>query len=272
MSKLLPTLTKDRDTASAAKSERPTPGRRRATPISASVNLLSPWVFEEMRVRNLRQRFIVAGIVVLVILAATWGLMRFTLANAKDDLRKDEAAAVELQRQINELGDVKVYVGNVTIRGKDVAEMMAYEVSVSKALDALAASLPNGAKYTSVKITLPENPLLLPPNGSDATGPVCPGPDPFDTLDSVGCIEVTGEAKSRADVADMINALSKESILAAPFVGVTNTNENNEGNAPIEFSGSAAISKEGLTGRYDELAPGGSADPASDSTGAEGEN
>ncbi|QCW51819.1 PilN domain-containing protein [Nocardioides dongxiaopingii] len=244
---------------------KPLRGRRRAQSVSASVNLLSPWVFEEMKVRSLRHRFLAAAAVVLVVIAATWGLLRMTLANAETDLRADEQAASGLQQQITELADVRTYVGNVAVRTGDVEDTMAHEIAISKVVRALDEALPEGAAYTSIVVTLPPEPLL---DGAQAQGPaegaLCPGPDPFGSLVVVGCVELSGTAASRADVSELVQALAAQDILVEPFITTTTSTNDESGESGadgVEFGGSSAASEATYTNRYADL------DDSEDDTG-----
>ncbi len=244
------------------KAPKPVGGRRRAQGISASVNLLSPWVFQEMRVRTLRQRFVAAAVVLLLVVAAAYGLLRMTLANAEADLRDDEAATGELQTQIAELSDVSTYVGNVALREAAVSETMAREVDVAQLMRSLDEALPDGAAFTAVNTILTNDPSAVDPAAATETTP-CPGADPFGSLETVGCIELSGVADNRADIGAILQALSETKVFENPFVtATTKADDEGPGAGGVDFVGSVAVSEKALTDRYlpADAAAGGATD------------
>ena len=72
--------------------------------VSSSVNLLSPWVHEELRVRRWRQRFALGLLALVVVIAGAWSYERVVLAQVEADLRGEEATAESLQGRIADLG------------------------------------------------------------------------------------------------------------------------------------------------------------------------
>ena len=125
----------------------------------AAVNLLSPWVLEELAVRRLRMRFLAAGIALVVLVAGAYGVLWMHLDNTREELRGDDAVAAGLNKQIKDMNDVQTYVGDVTVRGKAVATAMGGEVAFSGVFVELRQAMPGGADLTGLTVTLPAEPL-----------------------------------------------------------------------------------------------------------------
>ena len=60
-------------------------------PGDAAVNLLSPWVMDELRVRTLQQRLVAGLVILLVVLGLGWAGLSFALSRDEASLRADEA-------------------------------------------------------------------------------------------------------------------------------------------------------------------------------------
>lgn len=235
--------------------------RTEAAPaVATSVNLLSPWVHEDLRVRRWRERFGLGLLALLVLVAGAWAFQRVALAQAEADLRGEEATAASLQRRIADLAPVQAYVDGVDRRARTVQERMVTDVAFSEVLEALADATPAGARIESVSVELPATradagavvdaagTVTDPTRGLEAA--TCPGPDPFATLVVVGCLTLTGTADDRDSVGDLVRLLDRSRHFAEPFVSTTTTGDG----AGVSFSGSVALDPKVFTGRYDDLA------------------
>ncbi|MBA2954498.1 hypothetical protein GON03_09205 [Nocardioides sp. MAH-18] len=246
------------------------PSRRRAAPKSsgarsskaprpaaASVNLLSPWVFEELRVHQLRRRFLLGGIVLVVAIALLWSILRFNLHQANEDLRGEEAVTEGLSQQLKELAPVKTYVDSVTRRVVTVVGATYDDVAFSRVLGALDAATPAGATLDEISVelaaaetgTAPDDAPSVTDPARGLVGSTCPGPDPFGTRVVVGCVTISGTAASRDAVGSLVIALGGDKLFVEPFVDTTTT----EGSDAVTFSGSVGLSPAVFSGRYDAL-------------------
>lgn len=241
----------------------------------ASVDLLSPWVHDALRVRALRFRFAWAGLAMVVLVAAAWGGQQLRLAEARADLRGEEAVGTSLDRAIADLAPVERYVAAVRAQGGLVGAAMFTEIEFSQVLKTLAQVRPRGTDLDAVSLTLPAPGVpaadgttapaatgTLPATPSlpadDAVDPVvlgrgiaaaCPGPDPFATLAIVGCVTLSGTAPDRRVVAELVRRLDREELFVEPFVSTTTTADDE----PVTFSGSVGLSPLVFSGRYDAL-------------------
>ncbi len=211
---------------------------------AASVNLLSPWVVEENKVRLLRRRFVVMAVGLVAIIALVWVGLHLEIRNSESSLREDEAAAARLQTKITQMGPVRSYDAAITQRATLVADKMAPDVTFSRALEALAASLPEGVEIQSLTGTMiPADDGTTPPDASAAS---CPGPDPFQTNTIAGCLELSGLAPSREAVSQLVQVLDESSLFVEPFVSTTTTDDADV----VTFSGSIGLDERLLSGRY----------------------
>jgi Tfp pilus assembly protein PilN len=240
------------------------PGLRRGSvATSSAVNLLSPWVLEELRVRRLRRRFVVAGVALLLVVAAAWSVLRLDLARAEEDLQADESVGGSLAAQIDTLGEVKLYVGNVLVRSVTVERIMERQIGYAAVLGGLDRALPPGATLTAVSVALPPNPETLPPGSPAAPAPaLCPGPDPFGSVEVVGCVTISGSAASRADVSELVTSLGGSDLFIEPFITATTaTTPRTEGSTEggtttVQFEGTLGLSAATYTQRFTDVAGG----------------
>lgn len=236
-------------------------GRRDAvaTPGPATVDLLSPWVHDRIKVHRWRRRLGAAGLALVLLVAGAWTFQRLALAGAEADLRGEEAVGAQLGREIAALAPVQAYVGGVARRVGTVQEAMVTDVDLSRVLVELEKALPPGAGLESVSVDLPgpradagrvvapDGTVADPTRGLEVTP--CPGPDPFATLQVVGCLNLTGTATDREGVGALVAALDRSTWFEEPFVTTTTTSDG----APITFSGSVALAVKVFSRRYDDL-------------------
>lgn len=243
----------------------PVPGRagrgRRTTPPSASVNLLSPWVVEELALRQLRLRFLTGGLVLAMLLAAGWAWLQLDLGRTRSGLAADEAANVQLTGQLSDLDDVRSYVTSVNRRTDDIESVMGRQVAVSTVVSTLEEMLPDGSGLTSAELTIPIEPELIGGDaGATAEGSVCPGADPYGTQPIVGCLQFTGTAPDRESVSTFVQRLDRRDLFVEPFVRTTVTGDlvggetgATPGASAVEFTGSIGLAPRSWTLRFVEL-------------------
>lgn len=237
--------------------------RRLSRPVAhdpvPTVNLLSPWAFEAIATRRLRQRFVAAAVVLVLLLGAGWMVQRLRVGQAEEALTAGRAETARLAAQTKELAPVRTYVATVDQQTVTVQEAMKNEVRLSRVLAGLGRATPTGAKVGSVTVT------VSPPSGGPGTtaaaAPVtptaagdgepstCPGPDPFNTRVVVGCVTLSGSARSRASVGALVVSLGRDPLFVEPFISTTTTAEGDE----VTFTGSVGLSTKAFTRRYAKL-------------------
>jgi hypothetical protein len=239
------------------------------------VNLLSPSAVERLAVRRLRRRFVIAGAVLVVLVAAAWGAQHLRVAEAEQLLAVEQAETARLTEETQALLPVRAFVTGVQQQLATVSETMAREIYFSVVLDGLQDDAPSGVQLDSVAVTLAEPPVEEPPapaegDGSETdaeagteagtdTAPApppapqespCPGPDPFNTRTVVGCITLSGSAASRAEVGDFVVRLGEDPLFVEPFISTTTTGDEAK---QVTFSGSVGLSKKVFSKRYADL-------------------
>jgi len=248
---------KSRKGSSRRKSQAAAPRAKESRPAEASVNLLSPWVFEDLRVHQLRRRFLLAAIVLVAVIALVWAGLRFNLHRANDELRGEDAVTTGLTHQISELTPVRTYVDSVTRRVVTVHGATYDDVAFSRVLAALSAATPADADVQSISVTLAstasDGTAPAPDSAADPArglvGSTCPGPDPFGTKVVVGCMTIQGTADSRDAVSKLVIALGADGVFVEPFIDTTTTSDATQ----VTFSGSVGLSPKVFSGRYDSL-------------------
>jgi hypothetical protein len=224
-----------------------------------TVNLLSPWVFEVMATRRLRQRFVLAACLLALVMGAGWGVQHLRATQARQILSIEKAESTRLAAQTSELAPVRVFVASVEQQKKTVTEAMRSEVRFSGILDELAMNTPADARVESVEVVLAPPAQETPAQeaaGEEQTEatptPVpapCPGPDPFNTRTVVGCITLSGSAASRSAVGQFVVNLGDTKIFVEPFISTTTTADGER----VTFTGSVGLSEHVFTDRYTDL-------------------
>lgn len=248
------------------------------------VNLLSAWVLDELRVRRLRERFVYGALVLLIVVAGGWTYQVLSLRTAEADLQAQEARESAIKTQITELEPVQTYVDGVVRQATTVTMTMRIEVSFAQVLRQLDKASPDGITVSAAGVELLAGPDLTVPGGTgDATaaaaapadtgeeqaaddgatqaerlledparglsGEGCPGPDPFDTIETIGCLTISGEAVDREAVSILVERLDRQRAFAEPFITTTTTG-NGE---PLVFEGTVGLTPRFFSQRYDDL-------------------
>ena len=226
--------------------------RRQSHPRVPAVNLLSPWALEAIAVRRLRRRFLAAGVVLLLVLAAGWTVQQLRVDQARQLLAVQQAEAGRLSQETQKLAPVQDFVAAVEQRKVLVSEAMATEIYFSQVMDGLRAASPLGANIESVSVTVA--PPVDPAQASGEAGAAgiaspCPGPDPFNTRTVVGCVTLSGTAASRADVGLLVVRLGDDDLFVEPFISTTTAADAKQ----VVFSGSVGLSEAVYSRRYAKI-------------------
>ncbi len=224
-------------------------GHERHSPV-ASVNLLSPWVFEAIATRRLRKRFTVVAAVLALVVGAGWGVQHLRTGQAEQVLAVEQSRTTQLTAQTDELAPVRTYVSTVAQQKVLVQGAMANEVLLSRVLTGLRDATPSGAHVETTGVTLSPPPAAGSAQATAATSAsACPGPDPFHTRVVVGCITLSGTADSRATVGDFVVNLGDDRLFVEPFISATTTAEGSD----VVFTGSVGLSEKAVSGRYADI-------------------
>ncbi|MCM0622382.1 hypothetical protein [Nocardioides bruguierae] len=241
-----------------------------APPPRHGVNLVSPWVLEQHRVRHLRRRFVYGvGSLVLVLGLVGTG-MHFALAQAEAELSGEQAVTDGLQLRISALDDVSAYVSSVRGRGLVTRTLMSTQVDTAAVVKGLDKALPDGAELASLTFTLAPaadtttdaatttDGTTTDGAATDATaavdpdrgiGATCAGPDPFGANPVLTCVSIAGTAPDRQAVARLVERLESDEMFSEPFITTTTAGEDG-----VTFAGTVGVTSVAFTGTYDDLA------------------
>ena len=222
-----------------------------------TVNLLSPWVFDAIATRRLRQRFAAAAALLVILVGAGWTVQHMRIGDEREVLVAKQAETTRLTLKTQELEPVQTFIATVDQQIVTVQQAMKGELYMSRVLTGLQLAAREGADVETLAITLPPPVVPVtapaPAEGEDAAPvapevPVvspCPGPDPFNTRVVVGCVELTGSAASRAIVGDFVIRLGNDALFVEPFISTTTSD-----GAEVLFTGSVGLSTKAYTSRY----------------------
>jgi hypothetical protein len=237
--------------------------RRQSGPPLPTVNVLSPWSFEAIETRRLRQRFGLGCLLLALVVGGGWGVQFLRVNHAEHALTDVQAETGLLTLETEQLASVRNYVTSVQQKKLSVQEAMKQEIYFSQVLDGLEAATPGGASVESAVVAL--NPAAAaaeePVEGEAEAAPAapvdaavsCPGPDPFDTLVVVGCVTLSGTAADRRSVGDLVIGLGESDLFIEPFISTTTSVSEEERGETVTFTGSVGLSDKVYSNRYADI-------------------
>jgi hypothetical protein len=211
------------------------------------VNLLSASAFAQLAAHDLRRRFLVAGVGLVVLVATAGTLQHLRVAEAGRVLAAEQLETTRLGTDNQALAPVRAFVAGVELQQQTVESNMAPEVYTSDVLRALLDAAPPGVRLDTLTLTVAA--AQADPAGGAAAVPApatCPGPDPFNTRTAIGCVTLSGTAASRAEVGDLVISLGDVGLFVEPFISTTTTVDT----TGVTFSGSVGLSRAAFSGRF----------------------
>lgn len=209
------------------------------------VNLLSPAAFARLATRKLRRRFLVAGVALVAVVAATGAVEHLRVAEAERVLAVEQVETSRLAGETLALAPVRALVDGVARQTQTVDGTMANEIYTSDVFEELLVATPAGVRLESLTLTAAQTAAVGGAATAPATSP-CPGPDPFNTRTVIGCVTVSGTAPDRARVGELVIALGDADLFIEPFVSVTTSADT----ADVSFSGSVGLSRAAFSRRF----------------------
>ena len=215
------------------------------TPTTPDVNLLPPRVFDAVQAKKAqRQLAVAAGVLVLVVAGAFVGqTAQIMVANHALNVETDRSAV--LDKQVRDLGPVKVFYDGVKGQKATVQKTMARELYFSEVTSELQKNSPAGIHLQTMTVSVAPDAGTGTGTGSSATS-VCPSANPFGAVPMVTCVQFTGTANGREDVAVFLTNLNSSAKFANVYVPVT---DSGDGKA-VTFNGSVGITRQFFTNRY----------------------
>jgi hypothetical protein len=210
------------------------------TPTMPDVNLLPPHVFDAVQAKKAQRQLAVTGAVLALVVAGAFAGQAAQIHLANNALAVETDKGVVLDKKVRDLNPVKVFYANVAAQKASVQKTMARELYLSQVAEELQKNTTAGVRVETMTITAADA------GASSTPVSTCPAPDPFQPVPMVTCVQFTGTAAGRGDVASFLENLTKSSKFANVYVPVT---DSGDGKA-VTFNGTVGITEKFFSNRY----------------------
>jgi len=211
------------------------------TPTMPDVNLLPPRVFAAGEAAKARHRLALAGGALVLVIAGVYLAQTAQIMVANRALDRETAKSAALERQVRNLTPVKVFYAGVSAQKATVQKTMAQELYFSLVASELSASRAPGVSIDTLTVATSAD-----PSAGAATASTCPAANPFAPAKIVSCVQFTGAAPRRENVAAFLVNLHKNPKFANIYIPVTDSGDAK----PVTFTGSVGVTEAFYTGRY----------------------
>ena len=215
------------------------------TPTMPDVNLLPPRVFDAVQAKKAQRQLAVAGAALALVVAGTWAAQAVQINLANNALETETNKSAALDTQVRTLKPVKVFYDGVSAQKATVQKTMARELYFSSLASELQLNTTPNVHIETMTVAAPGDGGAASASAS-ASGSTCPAPDPFKPVPMVTCVQFTGTASGRGDVAAFLVNLNNSSKFANVYVPVT---DSGDGKA-VNFNGSVGITPKFFSNRY----------------------
>jgi hypothetical protein len=192
--------------------------------------------------------------VLVLLVAVGWALQHLRTGSAEEQLAVEKTHTTQLAGQTAELAPVRAFVTTVDQQKVLARDTMRGEVYLSRVLGGIKRATPPGATVDGLAVTVAppadsaEAEAAAVAAGDEATA-ACPGPDPFNTRETIGCVTLSGSAGSRQAVGALVVSLGDDPMFVEPFISTTTTADG-EG---LVFTGTVGLSTKAFSGRYAKM-------------------
>jgi Tfp pilus assembly protein PilN len=202
------------------------------------VNLLPPEIGERRRFRRVQYGLGTGVLAAVGAVALAFVVASGSVSAAGEELDAASATGAQLQAETAKYADVTAVYAQAAAAQAMLTEAMGTEIRYSRFLSDLSLSVPENVWLTSLSFTqAPVEP---------AVGGTEPG---------VGTVTVAGKGFSHDDVALWLESLAGQSTYADPYFSSSTETLIGERKA-VEFSSTASLTPEALSGRYTQPAGG----------------
>jgi hypothetical protein len=210
-------------------------------PTMPDVNLLPPHVFDAVQARKAQRKLAVTGAVLALVVAGAYAgqAAQIMLANKALDAETDRSVA--LDKQVRALTPIKVFYAGVAAQKATVQRTMVRELYFSQVATELQRNTTVGLHVETMTVSFASGGV-----GSSGPGSECPAANPFKPVPMVTCVQFTGTALGRGDVADFLVNLNNSSKFANVYVPVTDSGDGKS----VTFNGSVGITAKFFSNRY----------------------
>lgn len=165
---------------------------------------LVPRYVRERRAADRTMRITFYAIIALVALLVGGVIAGFFYAQGeKSKLDDTLSTQTQVQNEVTRLQPIADYYDGLVQRQELASSTMQNDLDHPRLLDGLYAAARGNATITAVTL---------------APSAPCPGPNPFEAISALGCINITAEATSPAGAADFVEALnSNEELFSGAF-------------------------------------------------------
>jgi hypothetical protein len=211
------------------------------TPTAPDVNLLPPHVFDAVQAKRAQRQLAMAAGVLVLVVAGAYAAQTAQIMAANNALDVETEQSAVLDAQVRDLNPVKVFYAGVDAQKATVKTTMARELYFSDVTLELAKNRPAGVNIETMTVSVASD-----AGSSSSPGSVCPAANPFKPVPMVTCVQFTGTAAGREDVALFLVNLNNSSKFANVYVPVT---DSGDGKA-VTFNGSVGITAKFFSNRY----------------------
>lgn len=174
------------------------------SPVKPSARLMPGYVRENRATAAVARKVLIGFAGCAVVTAVAFAAAFAVNQSAERELAAAEATRATVNTEIAELAGVETFYTGLEARRGAVSDAVAGQVHYARVLEAVLAARPN--KVTIVTL-------------STTRGETCSGPTPFEKVETLGCLNITGVAPSAEDVSGFVAALnaSPSGLLAQAF-------------------------------------------------------
>ena len=211
------------------------------TPAMPDVNLLPPRVFEAVQAKAAQHKIMVAGGVLVLLVAGAFLGQTAQIMLADKTLEAEAAKTAGLDKQVRDLNPVKVFYDGVSAQKVTVKETMARELYFSTMASELVKTSPSGVNIQTITVAAEGG-----GGGGGTAGSTCPSANPFKSVPIVTCVQFTGTATGREAVSAFLVNLNNSSKFVNVYVPVTDSGDGKQ----VTFNGSVGITEKFFSNRY----------------------
>ena len=215
------------------------PERDPLRPVLIAASLLPVEVVDARRARRVRRLVLWALVLLTLAIGGWYGLSRYQTSMANDELVAAEDDAARLTQQQREFADVVRTQSESQAISSQLTTLLADDVRWSTLLASLRTAAPQGVELTGVAARLAEADRAggaAPENAAALGAPAA---------ETIGTIDITGEAGTKPQIAAYVDALSAVPGVADPYLQSANKQDSR-----FSFTIQLEITKETLGGRY----------------------
>lgn len=230
---------KKKQPAGAAGSDDAGPKRHEwPSPIKPSALLVPRYVVENNAAAATRRTSVLVVGVIAVVMTLAVSVVSIMAMTSKQALTEAQGARDAAQVNVDRLGPIANYYDGLEQRRSTAASLLSGDVAHAKLLRSFHGAIPPGVTYQSY------NPLV---------GQACPGPDPFNVPNGLGCITAQMTAQNAGQISALVSRLqaTDKTLFSDPFVSELNTRPAAQGGGrETTFTLSVNFSPDAYSNRY----------------------